>query len=156
MESLQQMKVVPDEILEQRIVEVKLLSDPKEETEQYRIVKDASTGEHYLHYAYMHIDVANSSEAEWFHQFMPIESDEVLSFAMGETPYKYPEHWNRIFLRNGPLGQYVWFEPDTFSIEEKYEKLGQDIQQVLQQYKEKGQFDQKTMEKMWKDIDRLG
>lgn len=155
MESLTKMRMVPDSLLEQRIDEVQSLSEDDEKHEYYRIVKDLQTGEHYLHYAYMHWDVGRAEQPEWFHQFMPLDADEVLALALGEQAYTYPEHWPRAFLRNGPPGQYVWFEQDVIEEEEKYEKLAKDIQQVLLRYKKQGKMDEATIEKMWKDIDAL-
>ncbi len=155
MVSFTEMKQVTDEWLEQRIEEVKSLADPEKPHEHYRVVKDQETGEHYLHYAYVHIDVAGQGTEEWYHQLMPIDSDDVLGIIFGEQNYTYPEQWTRPFLRNGPDGVYIWFDPSAMHDEDYYEKLGNEISDVLTQYKKNGKFDAKTIQQMMEDLDRL-
>lgn len=155
MTSFEQMKQVPDSVLETRLEEVKKLPDPERKYEHYRIVKDKETGEHYLHYAYVHVDLAGSGKEEWFHHFMPIDTDGVLAIVLGEQEYTYPDHWQRPFLRNGPEGFYVWFDPGDKETIAHYETLGREIADVLMQYKQKGKFDEQTIRRMMEELDRL-
>jgi hypothetical protein len=155
MTSFVDMKHVTDELLETRIEEVKVLSDTELQHEHYRIVKDKETGEHYLHYAYVHIDLAAQGGEEWYHQLMPLDSDDVLGLIFGEQSYTYPEHWPRAFLRNGPEGKYIWFDPSVVNEEDYYEQLGAEISDVLTQYKKSGKFDAQSIRKMMDEIDRL-
>lgn len=153
MVSFTDMNQVPDALLESRLEEIKPLEGT--EHEHYRIVKDRENGEHYLHYAYVHVDVAGQGVEEWYHQLLPLESDDVLGLIFGEQGHAYPEHWHRTFLRNGPEGLYVWFDPSAEKDEAHYEKLGHDITGLLLQYKQKGEFDEQTMRRMMEELDRL-
>lgn len=98
--SLQQQQKIASETLVSRIVSVKELQ--KTELDMYEVAKDQETGEHYLHYAYMHRDFTNTGEPETFHHLMPIDSDDVLGLVFGEQGFDYPAKWNKPFLRNGP------------------------------------------------------
>jgi len=95
-QSFQTMKLVPSDLLQNRVETVQelLVSD----LEQYEIVKDVETGEHYLHYAYLHINVAGGGVREYYHQLMPLETDDVLAIVLGEQAYTYPDHWRKPFF----------------------------------------------------------
>lgn len=83
------------ETIASRIVPVKELLQT--DLDLYEVSKDAETGEHYLHYAYMHRDFSNTGEPESFHYLLPIDSDDVLGMIFGEQGYAYPEFWRKAF-----------------------------------------------------------
>jgi hypothetical protein len=153
MESFQQVKVVPAEWIKERIETVRTLE--QSDLESYEIVKDTATGEHYLLYSYRHIDLKGDGEEEQFHHFLPLASDDVISLVLDSQPYAYPEHWNRPFLRNGPEGAYIWYDPGHLSSFDADEQLGLEIIQYLMEFKKRGQFDTDSMQAFLKDLDRL-
>jgi hypothetical protein len=123
------------------------------EHELYEIAKDRGTGEHYLHYAYVHRNLADSGIEESFHQLLPLGSDEVLGLLFNNDPYTYPEHWRRPFLRNGPEGFYVWFDPVPPEEELQAEQAGRTIRAKLEQFKRAGAFDEESVRKLLQDLD---
>lgn len=135
MQSLTSMKKIEDELLNERMSEIKVLEEG--ETESYSIMKDDKTGEHYLHYAYFHWDVGGSGEKEIYHQLMPLEENQVVTLAQGEGNYRYPEAWDSPFLRNGPTGSYVWFDPN-YGVEQEDEAFARMMVERLQELKKKG------------------
>lgn len=149
------MRQVPQNQLQERLESVKDLSGDPEGTQLYRIVKDSATGEHYLHYAYMHLYVSDGTK-EMFHQLMPLESDDVLAILFAEQPYEYPDHWRRPFLRNGPDGTYVWFDPSGVleGADEENEKLAGDIAALLGEWKSRGASDPDSVKELLEKIDR--
>jgi hypothetical protein len=155
MVSFTKMKQVPDSELDERLEEVKVLTVPDRTHEHYRIVKDRETGEHYLHYACMHIDIAGTGEEEWLHHLLPLESDDVLALVFGEQSFTYPEHWHKPFLRSSSEGFYVWFDPGEPDEIARYAKLGKDIASILAEFKQKGQFDEQSIRRMMERLDRL-
>ncbi|TCZ81004.1 hypothetical protein E0485_01610 [Paenibacillus albiflavus] len=136
-------KVAADQ-LQERLTTIKELAAP--EYESYEIIKDSETGEHYLHYAYMHKDVAAGGTEEQFHYLMPLENDDVLGIMFSEQPYTYPDHWHNRFLRNGPIGSYIWFDPG-----EVIEELDPEIVEMmtkLQELKASKQTDEESIRKI--------
>lgn len=152
-QSFRSMKLVHQDLLQNRIQVIKLLKES--DLESYNIVKDTESGEHYIHYVYMHIDVKGSGEKELFHQFLPIENDDVLGLLFNEDPYEYPERWTHSFLRGGPNEGYVWFDPSINNEYEDMEAIAQHMAQRLKAFKEKGAFDKDSVQKLLDDIDRL-
>jgi hypothetical protein len=59
--------------------------------------------------------VAEGSEQS-YHHLLPLSHDDVLGLMFNGEPYAYPDHWRKPFLRNGPEGYYIWFDPsDTIA-----------------------------------------
>lgn len=151
--SLKTMKMIPAELLAERIELVQKLEE--QEAEGYEIVKDKLTGEHFLHYYYMQVNLLSAGEEEMYYQLMPIDHDEVLRLVFEKTDYHYPDHWKASFLRNGPDDQYIWFSPD-YAIEfDESVKLGQDIAEKLKQFKQAGVNDEQAIKKLWDELDNL-
>ncbi|MFC0214671.1 hypothetical protein ACFFK0_19890 [Paenibacillus chartarius] len=149
--SLQDIGKVPAELLAERLEPVRELT--KTELELYEIVKDRATGEHYLHYAYVHRNVADMSAEESFHHLLPLSSDSVLGLLFNDDPYAYPEYWRSPFLRNGPEGYYVWFDPGQPSEEALAELEGQRIREKMEQFKRNGAFDEASVRKLLEELD---
>jgi hypothetical protein len=152
-QSFRSMKLVHQDLLQSRIQVIKPLKET--DLESYNIVKDTESGEHYIHYVYMHIDVKVSGEQELFHQFLPIDNDDVLGLLFNEQPYEYPTHWNHSFLRGGPNEGYVWFDPSINNEYEEMEAIAQNMAQRIKAFKEKGAFDKDSVQKLLDDVDRL-
>lgn len=146
---------VPQQALQERLQTVKELAGGEQESELYEIVKDAATGDHYLHYAYLHLNVADGTE-ESFHQLLPLDSDDVLAVLFGEQPYAYPEHWQRPFLRNGPDGTYVWFDPteNWNGAADENERLAGEVADMIGEWKRLGQRDEESVRRLLEKIDR--
>ncbi|MFD0681707.1 MULTISPECIES: hypothetical protein [unclassified Paenibacillus] len=156
--SFKEFKRIPSEWLQQRLETVKALSG--DELELYEVAKDKLTGEHYLHYAYLHKQVAamgpESTGEENFHHLMPLDSDDVLGIVFSEQSYLYPEAWNKTFLRNGPDGDYVWFDPSYTEDEAENEEIGQNIKEQLLRFKQAGELSPEAVRKLLEEIDRTG
>ncbi|MBB6669190.1 hypothetical protein [Cohnella nanjingensis] len=104
------LKFVSGDTLAERLQEVKPLGET--EHSLYRLVKDAASGEHYLHYAARHLNIAGGGAEEHYHHLLPLGSDDVIAIALGEPWPVYPDEWRSAYLRNGPNGGYVWYDPD--------------------------------------------
>lgn len=154
-ESWTSMRHVPGQQLQDRLQSIKELTANENGTELYEIVKDSVTGEHYLHYAYLHVTVADGTEQS-YHQLLPLESDDVLGVMFGETEYAYPDHWRRPFLRNGPDDMYVWFDPtdnlDGASAEN--EQLAGEIAGMLSEWKQGERRDAASLKELLDQIER--
>lgn len=146
-----QLQKISSETIASRIISVKELL--KTELDMYEVSKDVETGEHYLHYAYMHRDFTNTGEPESFHYLLPIDSDDVLGFIFGEQAYAYPEHWHKPFLRNGPEGFYIWFDPSHEVQQSEDEAIAADLMQKLRAFREKGSVDPDEVRKLLEDLD---
>jgi hypothetical protein len=153
MNSFQEMKKVPSSLLQNRLETVKDLFS--NDLEMYEITKDRETGEHYLHYSYLHRDIASGGQDEVFHQLMPLESDDVLGILFGEQEYTYPDHWLRSFLRNGPEGEYVWFDPAYHENEQESIEISYQLSKMLEDFKKQGDYDEEAVRKLLNDTDRL-
>lgn len=154
-ESLQSMKKVPDSLLEERLLTVKPLSEQENET--YEVMKDQYTGEHYLHYTYGHLSFGTeTNQMERFHYFLPLQEDDVISISIGEEDYTYPQNWQRAFLRNGPEGYYIWFDPSEVNQNmDASEQLGRDIRDKLLSFKQKGELNEASVKQFMEQLDRL-
>ncbi|WP_281887323.1 hypothetical protein [Paenibacillus sp. YYML68] len=153
MQSWTEWKLVPVSSIQGRLQSVRPLRE--EEHEQYELTKDQATGEHYVHYSYMHRNIGaigTSGQDEIFHQLLPVSSDDVLGILFGEQPYTYPEHWRTSFLRNGPEGEYVWFDPSYVEEEQQYEAVGRTIVDELARFKEQGDLSEEALQRL---LDRL-
>ncbi|PZE21799.1 hypothetical protein [Paenibacillus xerothermodurans] len=154
--SFSELKRVPSHVLQQRLETVKeLKNDP---LEMYEVAKDKLTGEHYLHYAYLHKQVAaigpQSTGEEIFHQLLPLDTDDVLGIIVGDEAYIYPEAWDRAFLRNGPEGDYVWFDPAYTEDETQSELIGRRIQETLLRFKQSAELSPQAVQKLMEELDR--
>jgi hypothetical protein len=152
-ESFKQMKLVSADILQGRMDSVKDLK--QEEHEAYDIMKDLSTGEHYLHYAYKHIDITQNGEEELYHYLMPIDHDDVLAIILGEQAFTYPDHWQDAFLRNGPDGDYVWFDPGEVSGDQDDHEIGQLMAEKLLKLKQRDGVDENAVRQFFDELDTL-
>ncbi|MCY9657414.1 hypothetical protein P5G65_35265 [Paenibacillus chondroitinus] len=139
------------ETMAARIVPVKELLQT--ELDLYEVSKDSETGEHYLHYAYMHRDFTNTGEPESFHYLLPIDSDDVLGMIFGEQGYAYPEFWRKAFLRNGPEGFYIWFDPTHEAEQSEDEAIAADLLNKLRAFKENGSADPDAVRKLLEELD---
>lgn len=152
LESLQYSKRINSELLQQRLIPIKSLLETDHES--YEIMKDHVTSEHYLHYAYLHFNVAMGNEQEVFHHMLPLQSDDVLSLVLGEQEYTYPTVWTRAFLRNGPDGDYVWFDP--IQEQEADEAMAaQEVQEKLQAFKASGKFSEEDVAEFMAQMDKI-
>lgn len=140
------------ETMGSRIVPVKELLQT--ELDLYEVSKDAETGEHYLHYAYMHRDFTSTGEPESFHYLLPIDSDDVLGMIFGEQGYAYPEFWSKAFLRNGPEGFYIWFDPAHEAEQSEDEAIAADLLNKLRAFKESGSADPDAVRKLLEELDQ--
>jgi hypothetical protein len=153
-DSLQRLKQVAADLVQERLQLVKELGSDK--LSGYTLMKDRITGEHYLHYAYMHRSFNSREPAEEsFHYLLPIESDDVLGILFGEQGYTYPEHWRHAFLRNGPIGTYVWYDPDGEVGEEESAAMAREIQERLQQFKQESTGSPEEVARLMAEFDRL-
>ncbi|MBP1995262.1 hypothetical protein [Paenibacillus eucommiae] len=145
------MKKVPIEWLQERISSVKELR--QNELEMYEVAKDNVTGEHYLHYSYLHRNVAGTLEPEVYHQLLPLKSDDVLGLIFGEQAYLYPESWNEPFLRDGPEGFFIWFDPDNDEERLQNEAFGASLTEKLLKFKAAGSLDEAAVRKLLEELD---
>jgi hypothetical protein len=154
--SFKQFKRIPSDWLQLRLETVKPLKD--DGLELYEVAKDKLTGEHYLHYAYLHKQIAalgpESTGEETFHHLLPLSSDDVLGIIFGEQLYLYPDAWTKAFLRNGPDGDYVWFDPAYIDDEAENEEIGQQIKDQLLQFKQSGELSPEAVRKLLEELDR--
>ncbi|BBI33681.1 hypothetical protein [Cohnella abietis] len=114
--SFKQLRLVSQAELSSRLEAIKVLSENT--TELYRLVKDTATGDHYLHYAVFHIHVAGGGVEEEYHHLLPMEHDDVIAVALGAPLFEYPHHWKHAYLRNGPHGGFVWYDPSGVTSDE--------------------------------------
>jgi hypothetical protein len=149
--SFKEWKSVPGELLEQRIEEIKPLNAT--ETEQYSVVKDTETGEHYLHYRYIHRDIAAGGAESAYHHLMPMETDDVLGLLFSEHPYSYPDAWTKPYLRNGPDQEYIWFDPAPAFGADEGEREAARIRETLLKFKQQGSYDAKGVEQLLRELD---
>lgn len=154
--SFVEMRRIPSDWLQERLETVKPLKE--EALEMYEVAKDKLTGEHYLHYAYLHKQIAaigpESSGEETFHHLMPLTSDDVLGLVFGEQSYEYPDNWTQSFLRNGPDGDYVWFDPSYTEQEAESEEIGTNLQEQLLRFKQSSDRSEEAVRKLLEELDR--
>jgi len=154
--SFVEMRRVPSDWLQERLETVKPLKD--DALEMYEVAKDKLTGEHYLHYAYLHKQIAaigpESGGEETFHHLMPLTSDDVLGIIFGEQSYVYPDNWKQSFLRNGPDGDYVWFDPTYTEQEAESEEIGANLQEQLLRFKQLPDRSEEAVRKLLEELDR--
>jgi hypothetical protein len=153
-DSLQRLKQIAADLVQERMEFVKELET--DNLTGYSIMKDRVTGEHYLHYAYMHRSFNSREPAEEsFHYLLPIESDDVLGMMFGEQGFTYPEHWQQAFLRNGPLGTYVWYDPSGEMEEAESVAMAQQIQERLLRFKQESSGSPEDVGRLMEEFERL-
>ena len=86
---------------------------------------------------------------------LPLETDDVLALVLGEQAFHFPDHWRKPFLRNGPAGFYVWFDPSGTEELARYEKLGAEIASILTEFKRQGRFDEQAIRDVVERLNRL-
>jgi hypothetical protein len=150
--SLKEQQVISHEEMEERIEEVKFLREG--EHEKYTVVKDKTTGEHYIRYTQRHLNLMEGGVEEQFDHLLPVETDDVLAVIFGEQDYEYPANWNRTYLRGSNMDPYVWFDPSEIA-EKIDEKTGQEIADMLHTFKEGKKFDDDSIRKLFQQIDEL-
>jgi hypothetical protein len=148
--------------------------------ETYRIVKDRETGQHYLQYTFVHINLSEapfgdlgvasqgSSSAQNRHDeggrrdehehFLPLESDDVLGFLFGEQPYRFPENWRRPYLRSGTDDRLMPFDPSENHDLEKEAETERALLDKLIKYKQEWQSagdKEQLTKKLFDDLDDL-
>jgi hypothetical protein len=151
--SLREMKLIPAELLTERIETVKALQET--EHESYDVVKDRETGEHYLHYAYLHVNFQQGGQEEIFHHLLPLSTDDVLAVIFGDEDFAYPGGWKKTFLRNGPDGCYVWFDPLVQADSDQGEMLGERIQRLLSEFQQGRSLDDDSMRELFAKLDKM-
>ncbi|GKS11426.1 hypothetical protein YDYSY3_24260 [Paenibacillus chitinolyticus] len=144
---------ISGDLLQERLETVKDLK--QSELDMYALSKDKETGEHYVHYAYKHRQISGTGEEEQFHQLLPVESDDVLGILFSDQPYEYPDAWNRPFLRNGPEGFYIWFDPAYAEDTDADEDFAREVRERLLKMKQTGKVDEEAVRKLFRELDDL-
>ncbi|HJV44854.1 MAG TPA: hypothetical protein VJ824_03915 [Bacillota bacterium] len=149
-ESFKQMKLVSPELLKERVETIKELV--QNEMEFYEIIRDRETEEHYLHFAYLHLNIAEGGIKEIFHHILPLEAADVIGILYGEQEYSFPDHWRTSYLRSGPDGGLVWFSP----VEGQGDpEIGKKVQEKLASFQADGSFDEESMKKLFAEIEKM-
>jgi hypothetical protein len=153
-DSFKYIKQIEADLVQERLETVKELIQDR--LSNYSVMKDRVTGEHYLHYAYLHRSFTSPDSAEEsFHYLLPIESDDVLGILFGEQGYTYPEHWQKAFLRNGPVGYYVWYDPEGEAEEAESIAMAEQIRDRLLRFKQENSSTPEEVGRLMEDFDRL-
>jgi hypothetical protein len=151
---LAQLRFVKEEWLRQRLEEVKVLY--RDENELYRLVKDSSTGEYFLHYAVRHLNLTAGAAEEEYHHLLPLEHDEVISFALGSPFYRYPDEWQAPYLRNGSEGGYVWYDPNGAAPDiAAYEEAAAALKEKLLAFRREGSLGEEEIRRLLEETERL-
>lgn len=147
------MRIVPGDELTRRIETVKTLRE--QDGELYRLAKDAETGDHYLHYAVYHLNVASGGAEEIYHHLLPLADDDVIAAALGAPWPAYPAEWRNAYLRNGPHGGFVWYDPDGAAIDEAaYEDAAAKLRDKLLAFRRGGARGEEDIQALLDDIER--
>ncbi|QJD82569.1 hypothetical protein [Cohnella herbarum] len=151
--SFKNIRLVTQEELTRRSEPVKTLQEDK--TELYRVIKDTETGEHYLHYAVYHIHVAGGGAEEEYHHLLPLEHDDVIALALGAPLIEYPTQWDRSYLRNGPHGGFVWYDPNgAIEDETDYAKTEAFVREQLLAFREQGSRSEEDVKRLLDRMDK--
>lgn len=151
--SFKNIRLVTQEELTRRSEPVKTLKE--EETELYRVIKDTETGEHYLHYAVYHIHVAGGGAEEEYHHLLPLEHDDVIALALGAPLIEYPGQWDRSYLRNGPHGGFVWYDPNGANEDEtEYAETEAFVREQLLAFREQGSRGEEDVRRLLDRMDK--
>jgi len=130
---MEQPQFISKEAFMSRISRIKLLSEKEFDT--YSIVKDEESGQHYLHYSFVHYNLSEGGRKDTYDYFLPLDSDDVIGFLFGEQPFEYPENWKSTYLRSGSDDRLMYFDPtENFGLEKEAEEE-QAILEALLRYK---------------------
>lgn len=152
-DSLKNKKVITFDDFKARMECVKSLQE--NEKGSYQVIKDRMTGEHYLQYHYLHLNIAEGGQEEVFYHLLPIDTDEVLSIVLGEKEYTYPDQWKGPILRSGAEGHLFWYDSNVEEEYQKYEEIVQEMQGKITEFKQKGSLDDDSIRKLMEDMDRM-
>ncbi|MFC5531928.1 hypothetical protein [Cohnella yongneupensis] len=151
--SFARMQIVPEAELTRRVETVKVLKE--QDGELYRLAKDSETGEHYLHYAVYHLNIAGGGAEEHYHHLMPLAHDEVIAMALGAPWPSYPSEWQNAYLRNGPHGGFVWYDPGGGALDEAvYEDAAAMLREQLLEFRRSGEGGEEAIRRLFDTIDR--
>jgi hypothetical protein len=151
--SFNQLRIVTQDELTRRMASVKGLREG--EGELYQLLKDTETGEHYLHYAVFHLNLAGGGAEEEYHHLLPLEHDDVIALALGAPLFEYPLQWNRAYLRNGPDGGFVWYDPSGAANDEReYAEIEAYIRERLLAFRRSGDKGEEEVKRLLEEIDR--
>lgn len=151
--SFQQLRVVTQEELSRRLETIKELA--QDATQLYRLVKDRETGEHYLHYAVFHLNLTGGGAEEEYHHLLPLEHDDVIAIALGAPCFEYPQQWNTAYLRNGPHGGFVWYDPSGVVEDEiSYAATEAYVREKLLAFRKQGQQGEEAVRKLLEEMDK--
>ncbi|MFT9849935.1 hypothetical protein [Aneurinibacillus sp. REN35] len=151
--SLKDKQLIHHEEILSRLEEVRELRES--EYEQYTLVKDKTTGEHYVRYFQRHINLMEGGVEEKFDHLLPVDTDEVLAVIFDEQDYTYPEQWKVTYLRGSDQDPYVWFDPSGLSEDLDEDGKGQELSEMLDAFKQDKKFDDDSIRKLFKDIDHM-
>jgi hypothetical protein len=151
--SFSQLRIVSQDELSRRLEPVKVLVE--DDAQLYRLVKDIETGEHYLHYAVFHLNVAGGGAEEEYHHLLPLEHDDVIALALGAPLFEYPQQWNRDYLRNGPHGGFVWYDPSgAVDDEHNYAETEAYIREQLINFRKQGAQGEEEVKRLLEEMDK--
>jgi hypothetical protein len=151
--SFTQLRIVTEVELLRRLETVKDLSE--DATQLYRLVKDTETGEHYLHYAVFHLNLAGGGAEEEYHHLLPLEHDDVIALALGAPLFEYPHQWDQAYLRNGPHGSFVWYDPSgAMDGEENYAETEVYIREQLLAFRKQGAQGEEEVRRLLEKVDK--
>ncbi|WP_286885731.1 hypothetical protein [Aneurinibacillus sp. UBA3580] len=151
--SLKEMRIISHEELEKRIEEVQLLQE--KERERYALVKDTSTGEHYVRYTQHHLNLMEGGIEEVFDHLLPLDTDDVLAVVFGEQDYTYPAQWTKTYLRGSNSDPYIWFDPSDLPGDLDDDAAGREISEMLDAFKQEKKFDDESIQRLFKQIDDM-
>jgi hypothetical protein len=151
--SLKEMKIISHEEIKDRIEEVQMLREG--EHERYAVVKDTTTGEHYVRYIQHHLNLMEGGIKEVFDHLLPIDTDDVLAFIFGEQDYTYPTQWKKTYLRGSDIDPYIWFDPSELPEDLDDDTAGREISGMIDAFKKEKKFDNESIEKLLKQIDDM-
>lgn len=126
--------------------------------ETYSVVKDRETGQHYLHYSFMHIKLSEGGRRDDYEHFMPLSSDDVLGFLFGELPYRFPDHWKSTYYRSGTDDRLMPFDPSENHGLEKEAETELALLERLEEYKrqwEKAPDKEELTKNLFHHLDKL-
>jgi hypothetical protein len=100
------------------------------------------------------LNVAAGTDLESYHYLLPIETDDVLGILFAGQDYDYPDAWRQAYLRNGPLGFYVWFDP-AGEEEEESERVAAELRKRLLRFKQERTGTPEEVARLMRELDEL-
>lgn len=151
--SFLQLRVVSQDELSRRLLPVKDLA--QDATQLYRLVKDSETGDHYLHYGVFHLNIAGGGVEEEYHHLLPLEHDDVIALALEAPLFEYPKQWNKPYLRNGPHGGFVWYDPSgVIDDEQGFADTEAYIKEQLNAFRRQGEHSEEAVKRFLDEMDK--